>query len=282
MGFLKDIKRLTEPYFVVNIILSLSYLIAKRVTFVCNVLFPGAECELDMRESEILFFLLIVVMIRTRKSGSVTMINYLSSSFVYTKVANLILWFYADARMGIVYGVIFVLLALLLPEPTISGPENIVYFRASGLDEELERNKKVTWLVVFYTAWNPSCVNFAPVYSRLSYEYALENLKFGKVDIGRFPEVARKYRISDSATSKQLPTIILFKEGKEVTRRPAVDSKGKIMKFFFSEDNVKAAFDLNNLYNECKSNPLKTPKKKKQITEGGDNGDMSSNHLKEE
>lgn len=39
-------------------------------------------------------------MIRTRKTGSVTMISYLSSSFVYTKVANLILWFYADIRMG--------------------------------------------------------------------------------------------------------------------------------------------------------------------------------------
>jgi hypothetical protein len=60
------------------------------------------------RETEILFFLVIVVMIRTRKSGSVSMINYLSSSFVYTKVANLILWFNADFLMGTVYGIIFV------------------------------------------------------------------------------------------------------------------------------------------------------------------------------
>ncbi|KAG8224604.1 hypothetical protein J437_LFUL009179 [Ladona fulva] len=297
MGFLKDVKRLTEPYYIVNLILSLSYIIAKRVTFVCNIVFPGTECELDMRESEILFFLLIVVMIRTRKAGSVTMINYLSSSFVYTKVANLILWFYADARMGILYGVLFVckyhlqlllsytlvllyfLLALLLPEPTVSGPENIVYFRANGLDEELERSKKINWLVVFYTAWSPSCVNFAPVFSRLSNDYALDNLKFGKIDVGRYPEVARKHRISDSAMSKQLPTIILFKEGKEVTRRPGFDSKGKVQKFFFSEDNVKAAFDLNNLYSECRSNPLKSPKKKALMQE---NGDTSAGHLKAE
>lgn len=47
-------------------------------------------------------------MIRTRKAGSVTMINYLSASFMYTKVANLILWFYADFRMGLTFGVIFV------------------------------------------------------------------------------------------------------------------------------------------------------------------------------
>lgn len=60
------------------------------------------------RESEILFFLMIVVMLRTRKAGSVTMINYLSSSFIYSKVANLILWFYADVRMGVAYSILFV------------------------------------------------------------------------------------------------------------------------------------------------------------------------------
>lgn len=60
------------------------------------------------RESEILFFLMIVVMLRTRKAGSVTMINYLSSSFIYAKVANVILWFYADVRMGVGYSVLFV------------------------------------------------------------------------------------------------------------------------------------------------------------------------------
>lgn len=51
---------------------------------------------------------MIVIMMRTRKAGSVTMINYLTSSFVYTKIANLILWFYADIRMGIFFAVIFI------------------------------------------------------------------------------------------------------------------------------------------------------------------------------
>lgn len=60
------------------------------------------------KETEILFFLMIVIMIRTRKTGSVTMINYLTSSFVYTKIANLILWFYADVRMGSLFAFIFI------------------------------------------------------------------------------------------------------------------------------------------------------------------------------
>ncbi|XP_015600135.1 thioredoxin-related transmembrane protein 2 homolog [Cephus cinctus] len=263
MSFKKDLRLLLKPYYLVNIIISLSYIICKRMPIICHYVFAQTECELDGRETEILFFLIIVIMIRTRKAGSVTMINYLSSSFVYTKAANLILWFYADFRMGILFGVIFIFCGLILPEPTYQGPENVIYLRgATGLQEELQRDTRVTWLVAFYTAWNPACVNFAPTFSQLSAEYALENLKFGKVDIGRYPDAAAKYRVSDSSTSRQLPTLVLFKEGKEIERRPYADSKGKLIKFLFTVDNVKAAFDLNNIYKDCKNNPLKRKDKK--------------------
>lgn len=262
MTLKKDLNLLLKPYYWVNILLSLSYIIAKRGPYVCSYLLPAeanGECELDSRETEILFFLMIVVMIRTRKAGSVTMINYLTSSFIYTKVANLILWFYNDPRLGIGYGAIFILCAMLIPEPTYTGPENVTYFRTqTGFDDELERgDKRISWIVTFYTVWNPACVNFAPIFSQISAEYNLENLRFGKVDVGRFPEIGKKYHVSDSSFSKQLPTIILFRNGKEVMRRPHADSKGKLVKFFFSEDNIRAAFDLNFLYKECKENPLK-------------------------
>ena len=76
---------------------------------------------------------------------------------------------------------LFTLQAMLLPEPTYKGPESIVYFRAAGLDEELSRDPRVTWLVTFYAAWSPSCVNFSPIFSQLSAQYSLPNLKFGKI-----------------------------------------------------------------------------------------------------
>ena len=55
--------------------------------------------------------------------------SYLSSGFVYAKVANLILFFRADPRYGLVYLLLFTLQAILLPEPTYKGPEKITYFR---------------------------------------------------------------------------------------------------------------------------------------------------------
>lgn len=264
MSFHKDLRQLLKPYYWVNILLSISYVTSKRTNFICKLLFPESDCELDSRETEILFFLIIVVMLRTRKAGSVTMVNYLSSSFVYTKIANLILWLYADIRYGLPYGALLVLLSLLLPEPTYTGPELITYFRGPQiLDEELKHNKNTTWIVCLYAAWHPACVNFAPVFAELSANYNLDNLKFGKLDVGRYPEAAAKYRIQDGPTSRQLPTVLLLSEGQEKLRRPHPDSTGKLQKFLFSKDNMKAAFDLDSIYQERKEKlaAVKTNKK---------------------
>lgn len=120
------------------------------------------------------------------------------------------------------------------------------------MEDELEKDKKVVWLVAFHTVWNPLCINLAPIFAELSVKYDLENLKFGKIDLGRYPEASQRFKVSDSALSKQLPTIILFREGKEISRRPTFDVKGKLIKFLFSEQNIINAFDMNNLYEGCK------------------------------
>ena len=76
---------------------------------------------------------------------------------------------------------------LLLPEPTYKGPENIVYFRDNNFTEEVGRDKNVVWMVTFYAAWSPACIDFASIFSKLSSEYGLPNLKFGKVSYIRKP-----------------------------------------------------------------------------------------------
>lgn len=77
------------------------------------------------------------------------------------------------------------------------------------------------------------------------------------MDLGRFPEIGAEYGISDSAFSKQLPTIILFDSGTEVLRRPTVDSSNKLIKFHLNMLNIVEAFDLRNIYKKCKENPPK-------------------------
>merc|ERR1712004_65677 len=263
----KETKVLFHPYYWINIILCGSFVFMRLMSPFCQILFgPGKEaCELDMRENEILFFLLVIVMVKSRKSGATsTAAAYLASGFIYAKIANLILFFRVDPRMGLVYLVAFLIQAMLLPEPTYKGPENLVYFRATGLDDELKRDPRVTWLVAFYAAWSPACINFAPIFSKLSADYGLANLKFGKLDVGRYPEIGEKHHISTSALSRQLPTLIMFQDGKEVGRIPAIIS-GQVQKCNFKEEDLVNTFDLNNLYVELqKDKRFKQETKKEQ------------------
>jgi len=248
-----ELKQILHPYYIINIMLCVSFITLKVTKPMCYLLFKeGPEsCELDMRESEILFFLLVVIMVRSRKTGSMTMVSYLSSGFMYAKCANLLLFFRADPRLGLVYLLCFTLQGMMLPEPTYKGPENIVYFRDSGLQEELLRDPKVTWIVTFYAAWSPACLNFSHIFAKISSAYNLPNLKFGKVDVGRYTDIAQEYHINTSSLSRQLPTVIMFQDAKEVGRVPSI-ANGKIQKFFFKEEDVVAAFDLNNLLVKCK------------------------------
>jgi len=98
------------------------------------------------------------------------------------------------------------------------------------------------------------------------YRYSLPNFKFGKIDLGRHPEIGAEFNISDSAFSKQLPTLVLFKGGDSVLYRPSVDSSGKLTKFHFNKDNVINVFDLNNVHQECKKAIEDKNKNKKAAT----------------
>ena len=57
--------------------------------------------------------MLFVVVMRARKTGSTSMLSYFSSGFMYAKAANVILWFNADPRFGLIYLVLIICKYLL-------------------------------------------------------------------------------------------------------------------------------------------------------------------------
>lgn len=252
-----ELRRLLHPFYLVNLVLAVCYLVLRVMQPFCSVLFPTGECQLDFRETEVFTFLAIIVLFRTRKTGVVRLVPYVSTACMYTKVANLLLFFYWDPRLGVLYGALCLLVLVVLPEPPYQGSDHVVYFHASTLNEELERDRRVCWLVAFYAVWSPACVQLAPVFAQLADKYTLDNLRFGKMDVTRYPEAAHEHHISTASLSRQLPTIILFRGGKPVIRRPDRDGSGKLARFTFTEETIVSAFDLNNLYRECKQNPIK-------------------------
>ncbi len=84
-----------------------------------------------------------------------------------------------------------------------------------------------TVLVDFWAEWCVPCKVMAPVLNELAAELP-EGYFIGKIDVEKYPRSSQKYGI------RGIPTLILFKNGKEVERFVGVKPKGflkdKIMK----------------------------------------------------
>lgn len=73
-----------------------------------------------------------------------------------------------------------------------------------GFEDEVL--KEGVCLVDFWAAWCGPCKMLAPVIEELSNEFS-GSVKFFKIDIDQYPELAMDYKIMS------IPTVILFKDG---------------------------------------------------------------------
>nr|XP_021527673.1 thioredoxin-related transmembrane protein 2-like [Aotus nancymaae] len=174
----------------------------------------GNPCDFDWREVEILMFLSAIVMMKNRRS--ITVEQYIGNIFMFSKVANAILFFCLDIHMSLLYITLCIVFLMMCKPPLDMGPENIKYFNDKTIDKEPERDKKVTWIVEFFANRPNDCQSFAPFYADLSLKYNCTGLNFGKVDVGCYADVSTWYKVSTSPLTKQLPTLNLFQGGKEV------------------------------------------------------------------
>jgi len=83
--------------------------------------------------------------------------------------------------------------------------------------EVLKANSPV--MVDFWASWCFPCKMAAPVIEELSEEYK-GKLKVGKLDVDKNPQTTQKYGIMS------IPTVIFFKDGKEVKREIGFPGKG--------------------------------------------------------
>ncbi|XP_036424706.1 LOW QUALITY PROTEIN: thioredoxin-related transmembrane protein 2-A [Colossoma macropomum] len=247
-------KWLLRPYYLLSFLLSIAFLAVRKCPGLCEHLpsqrEDGNSCDFDWREVEILMFLSAIVMMKNRRA--ITLEQHIGNIFLFSKVANVVLFFRVDLRFGLLYVTLCVVFLITCKPPIYMGPEYIKYFSDKTIDEELERDSRVTWLVEFYANWSPECQCFAPVFADLSLKYNCSGLKFGKIDIGRYAGVAERYKVSPSPLSKQLPSLLLLQGGREIIRRPQVDKKGRAVSWSFTEENIIREFNLNEIFEKCK------------------------------
>lgn len=84
--------------------------------------------------------------------------------------------------------------------------------------EVLEEQRTV--LIDFFADWCYPCKMMAPVVEEVSKD---EKIKVGKVNIDENQELAEKYEV------ESIPTIIVFKNGKEYKRQVGVTDKGSLL-----------------------------------------------------
>ena len=99
--------------------------------------------------------------------------------------------------------------------------ENILNLKSEDL-AEVKLSSLGTLLVDFWAPWCGPCRMVAPVLEQLAGELGGQ-VRVGKINIDDNPEAASKYRVSS------IPTMILFKDGKEVARTIGAQPKGALL-----------------------------------------------------
>jgi len=99
---------------------------------------------------------------------------------------------------------------------------NVLEITDLNFDAEVEKSN-VPFLLDFSAVWCGPCRALAPVVERLADEYK-GKVRVGKLDIDDSPVVASKFGI------RGVPTVLVFKDGKESGRHVGVTNKETLLK----------------------------------------------------
>jgi len=104
--------------------------------------------------------------------------------------------------------------------PEVKKSEKIKILNPKNIDVNL-KNKIV--LVDFWASWCGPCKMMAPVLNEIA-EDDKTSFTVAKVNVEQYQQLAAKYKV------KNLPTLVLFKNGKEVQRLIGFKNKKAILK----------------------------------------------------
>ena len=97
---------------------------------------------------------------------------------------------------------------------------NVLKITNSNFNEEVLSSDKTT-IVDFYADWCGPCKMMSPIIDKIAEEN--ENILVGKLNVDEAQDIAGQYNVMS------IPTIIIFKDGKEYKRFVGVTSKDNII-----------------------------------------------------
>lgn len=90
-------------------------------------------------------------------------------------------------------------------------------------------NSKTPVLVDFFAEWCGPCKTLGPILKQVKDELG-DNVKIVKIDVDKNQPLAQKYQV------RGVPTMLLFKDGKNVWRQSGVLQKNDIVKVIQSHN----------------------------------------------
>jgi len=88
--------------------------------------------------------------------------------------------------------------------------------------EEKVKNNELPVVVDFWAPWCGPCKMMAPVLNNLA-EEASDSMTIAKVNVDNQQHLSQKYKI------RNIPTLVMFKEGKEINRYMGIKTKKFLM-----------------------------------------------------
>lgn len=110
--------------------------------------------------------------------------------------------------------------------PTVADSDKILTLTDKNFQHQ---TKNMLVLVDFWASWCAPCRMMAPVLNEVADELAA-NSHVGKVNIEQFQSLAQKFQV------RSIPTLILFKNGREINRFVGVKSKAYLL------DQIKKSY----------------------------------------
>src|ERR671920_1534705 len=103
------------------------------------------------------------------------------------------------------------------------GSENLVHINSTNWESEVLKSEKPVF-VDFWAEWCGPCRMVGPVVEQISQSHA-DTLKVVKLNVDENQEIAMKYGI------QSIPSLLLYKEGREIGRTIGAASKEAYQRF---------------------------------------------------
>eukprot|EP00949_MAST-11_sp_MAST-11-sp1_P001687 g1687.t1 len=242
------LSRFLSPYFLLNMTCILSYL-GIRLTRDCPQLTASADSWFGLSK-EVTILGMGTVAIASKYRSSPTVDHFAGHVLLYAKTCVLVLLWYVDSRICMWYAVVIFTLFLVLRTPKYNF---MPLMSATEFKENVLAKGSGQWLIECSASWHSGSISYEPMFAELHQRYGCADLQFARIDVDQHKSIAEHLGINTSSySSLQLPSYILFQEGKEQKRLPPLNSRKEPVKTFIDRRGISAYFALDKIFLKAK------------------------------